>query len=180
MQGFRIIPNIFFPPSDKAIFTATYELPAGTSIERTMEVVETVDRFIDAELRAGAGEAAEGVTNWATFAGNGGPRFYLAHNPEPHNPQFAFSLLNATSRDVAISLQDRAQRLRDHAVPRGGDQHRGDAPLDAGEPHRRDEARQPQRLRPGDGRGGASAAGSWTPRWSGSRRPSAAATGSRR
>ena len=42
-----------------------------------MEVVETVDRFIDAELRAGAGEAAEGVTNWATFAGNGGPRFYL-------------------------------------------------------------------------------------------------------
>ena len=100
MQGFRIIPNIFFPPSDKAIFTATYELPAGTSIERTMEVVETVDRFIDAELRAGAGEAAEGVTNWATFAGNGGPRFYLAHNPEPHNPQFAFSLLNATSRDV--------------------------------------------------------------------------------
>ena len=97
MQGFRIIPNIFFPPSDKAIFTATYELPAGTSIERTMEVVETVDRFIDAELRAGAGE---GVTNWATFAGNGGPRFYLAHNPEPANPQFAFALLNATSRAV--------------------------------------------------------------------------------
>ena len=97
MQGFRIIPNIFFPPSDKAIFTATYELPAGTSIERTMEVVETVDRFIDAELRAGAGE---GVTNWATFVGNGGPRFYLAHNPEPANPQFAFALLNATSRAV--------------------------------------------------------------------------------
>ena len=100
MQGFRIIPNLFFPPSDKAIFTATYELPAGTSIERTMEVVETVDRFIGAELRAGAGEAAEGVTNWAAFVGNGGPRFYLAHNPEPPNPQFAFSLLNATSRAV--------------------------------------------------------------------------------
>ena len=98
MQGFRIIPNIFFPPSDKAIFTASYELPAGSSIERTMEVVEAVDRFIGTELRAGADEAAEGVTNWASFAGNGGPRFYLAHNPEPRNPQFAFSLLTRPVR----------------------------------------------------------------------------------
>ena len=40
MQGFRIIPNIFFPPSDRAIFTAAYELPAGTSMKRTLEVVE--------------------------------------------------------------------------------------------------------------------------------------------
>ena len=39
------------PPSDKPIFTATYELPAGTSIE----VVEAVDRFIAAGLHAGAG-----------------------------------------------------------------------------------------------------------------------------
>ena len=99
MQGFRIIPNIFFPPSDKAIFTATYELPAGTSIERTLEVVQAVDRFIAGELRA-AGERTEGITNWATFAGNGGPRFYLGHNPQPANPQFAFSLLNATGRAV--------------------------------------------------------------------------------
>ncbi len=100
MQGFRIIPTIFFPPSDKAIFTAEYELPAGTSIERALEVVEAVDRFIAAELRAGTGEASEGVTNWATYAGNGGPRFYLGHNPAPPNPQYAFSLLNATSRSA--------------------------------------------------------------------------------
>ena len=98
MQGLRIIPSIFFPPSDKAIFTAAYELPAGTSIERTLAVVEAVDRFIGTELRAG--EVSEGIINWATFAGNGGPRFYLAHNPQPPNPQYAFSLLNATSRGV--------------------------------------------------------------------------------
>ena len=102
MQGFRLVPSIFFPPSDKPIFTATYELPAGTSIERTIEVVEAVDRFIDAELRPGGEgpERAEGVTNWVTFVGNGGPRFYLGHNPQPANPQFAFSLLNATSAAV--------------------------------------------------------------------------------
>ena len=99
LQGLAAVPGIFFPPSDKATFTATYELPAGTSIERTLEVVEAVDRFIGAELRAGP-ERAAGVTNWATFVGNGGPRFYLAHNPEPPNPQFAFALLNTTSEAV--------------------------------------------------------------------------------
>ena len=97
--GLRFVPRIFFPPADKAIFTAAYELPAGTSIERTIEVVEAVDGFIASELRAGA-DAGEGVTKWATFVGNGGPRFYLGHSPQPANPQFAFSLLNATDRDV--------------------------------------------------------------------------------
>ena len=100
MGGLRLVPTLFFPPSDKPIFTATYELPAGTSIERTAEVVEAVDRFIAEELHAGPDGAGQGVTNWATFAGNGGPRFYLGHNPQPNNPQFAFSLLNATSRAV--------------------------------------------------------------------------------
>ena len=100
IQGFRALPNVFFPPSDRAVFTAEYELPSGASIERTLEVVEAVDGFIAAELSAG--EAPEGILNWATFVGNGGPRFYLGHNPQPPNPQYAFSLLNATSRSVVV------------------------------------------------------------------------------
>ena len=120
LQGFAYIPNIFFPPSDKAIFTVEYELPSGTSIERTEAVMAAVDQYIHDELRvdgppsagtAGAVFAAQvdeqaetgrvaGVTNWATFIGNGGPRFYLAHNPEPNNPNYAFSIVNATSRAV--------------------------------------------------------------------------------
>ena len=120
LQGFAYIPNIFFPDSDKAIFTVEYELPSGTSIERTETVVAAVDRLILDELRAspvqppsaagvvlafqadesvGAGRA-EGVTNWATFIGNGGPRFYLSHNPEPNSPNYAISIVNATSREV--------------------------------------------------------------------------------
>ena len=97
--GLGLVPNLFFPPSDKATFTATYELPAGTSIERTLEVVEGVDRFIGAELAVGAARA-EGVTNWATFVGNSGPRFYLSHSPEPPNPQFAFALVNTTGPEI--------------------------------------------------------------------------------
>ncbi len=97
LQGLSRLPNIFFPPSDQAVFTAEYELPSGTSIERTLEVIGAVDLFVGEELRNDAGE---GVSNWATFVGNGGPRFYLGHSPEPPNPQYAFGLYNATSRDI--------------------------------------------------------------------------------
>ena len=120
LQGFAYIPNIFFPPSDKAIFTVEYELPSGTSIERTEAAMAAVDQYIHDELRVegppsagavgavfaaqvdeqvGTGRVA-GVTNWATFIGDGGPRFYLAHNPEPSSPNYAFSIVNATSRAV--------------------------------------------------------------------------------
>lgn len=124
LQGFAFIPSIFFPPSDKAIFTAEYELPSGTAIERTEQVIADIDQFIRDELlaepdplvgaRATQGAGAEtaqggpasaaglssGITNWATFIGNGGPRFYLAHSPEPNSPNYAVSIVNATSRDV--------------------------------------------------------------------------------
>ena len=99
LQGFAFIPNIFFPPSDKAIFTAEYELPSGTSIERTEAVIAAVDRFIADELAVDASRVA-GVTNWATFIGNGGPRFYLSHSPKPASPNYALSIVNATSRAV--------------------------------------------------------------------------------
>ena len=115
MQGFRSVPRIFFPPSDQAIFTAEFRLPAGTSVERTTAVAEAIDRFVGSELRAdgarspaGAGLAraadagtnagrAEGVTNWITFVGNSGPRFHVGQAQESSSAEYAFAILNATS-----------------------------------------------------------------------------------
>ena len=104
LQGSRHVPRAFFPPSDKAVFTAEYVLPPGTSIERTIEVMESVDRFIAAELAAGGAgapdDAGAGVTNWVTFIGDRGPRFYASHRPGPPEPRRALSILNASDRDL--------------------------------------------------------------------------------
>ncbi len=128
MLGFRLVPRAFFPPSDQAIFTAEYRLPAGTSAERTTAVVEAIDRFVAAELQAagarppaGAGVApaddagpdparAEGVTNWVTFVGHGGPRFHVGQTQEPSSAAYAFAILNTTSH-AAID-DDLIPRLR--------------------------------------------------------------------
>jgi multidrug efflux pump subunit AcrB len=99
MQGFRFIPNIFFPPNDKAIFTAELELPIGAPIERTESMVKDIEQFMQDELVANA-DRPGGIINWATFIGAGAPRFVLTYNPEPAKPEYAIMLINTTGRDV--------------------------------------------------------------------------------
>jgi len=67
MQGFRFIPNIFFPPNDKAIFTASLTLPPGTPIELTAASVSQLEAFMGEELVADP-QRPEGIVNWATLA----------------------------------------------------------------------------------------------------------------
>jgi len=103
MQGFRFIPNIFFPPNEKAIYTAEFELPVGTPIERTKEVVDNVEAFMRQELLAGSNRK-EGIVNWSTYVGQGAPRFVLTYNPEPSKPEYAVMIVNATSSEVIDTL----------------------------------------------------------------------------
>ncbi len=96
MQGFRLIPSIFFPPNDKAILKAEFELPMGTPIENTEALVKRIEAFMQAELAA-TRERPEGIVDWATFIGQGAPRFVLNFNPEQAKPEYAVMIVNATS-----------------------------------------------------------------------------------
>ncbi len=109
------LPVIFFPPSDKAILQVEIALPPGTPIERTAEVVEDIEGFIaenlmaERSVRYGWTEDYEfireetvsgtGLINWATYVGDGGPRFYLSYNQQIARSEFAFMLLNTVSQD---------------------------------------------------------------------------------
>ena len=100
MQGFAHIPNIFFPPSDKAMFTVEIEGPTGTAVERTNEIVASVDNFIQTEL-------SEGVTDWSAYVGRGAPRFTLSYGPEQTRPEYAYMILNTASTEVIPELRRR-------------------------------------------------------------------------
>ena len=103
MAGFGLVPQIFFPPNDRPTFTAELELPAGTPIARTREVVGRVDAFIG-EMLAVSESRPEGVTSWASFVGEGAPRFLLQYYPALRTPEYAHLLVNATSRDTVDDL----------------------------------------------------------------------------
>ncbi len=98
-----VIPKSFFPPGDSPQFTVELELPNGSSIERTSDTVTRIDSFIASELAAGPSRK-EGVTTWADFIGNGGPRFNLRYSPEPMKTEYAFLIVNTTSRKVVDTL----------------------------------------------------------------------------
>ena len=107
MYGLGRVPNIFFPPNDKEIMTAELVLPVGRPIERSEAVVQEVDAYIRDELAVGPGRP-EGVTSWASFMGQGAPRFMLPYNPEPEKSEYSYLVIGATSQEV----------IRDELIPK--------------------------------------------------------------
>lgn len=73
-------------------------------------MVERFDAFIGDQLTAGAGRD-EGVTNWASFIGQGAPRYVLPYAPEQPNPAYAYLLVNTTSRPVVDEIMPRVERF---------------------------------------------------------------------
>ena len=96
LTGLGYVPNIFIPPSEDPVFTGKFEMPLGTSIETSQQVMSDFDDFIREEFFAPA-DGEQKVTNWLTFIGDGGPRFVLGLDPPKTNP--ANSMLVANTVD---------------------------------------------------------------------------------
>ena len=108
MQGFGLVPKIFFPAKDYPTFTAEFEFPIGVPIERTEAFVKKIDGFIEGELKAG-GKRTEGIRNWAAFIGQGPPKFMLPFNPKAPSPEYAMLLINTTSYEIVNELMPRLE-----------------------------------------------------------------------
>lgn len=114
MQLFPLIPAIFFPPNERASLTAELELPTGTPLAQTEQVVVEVERFIAETLRKTPEEielGEDGVTNWATFIGEGAPRFFLSYAPEFASPEYAILVINTSSRDAVDVVVERLREF---------------------------------------------------------------------
>ena len=103
IQGLGLVPNIFFPPNDKAILTAELSLPVGSPVARTEAVVDELEAYMHNELSVVGDGREEGIVNWASFIGEGAPRFVLTFNPEPPKPEYAILIVNATSQEAILN-----------------------------------------------------------------------------
>jgi multidrug efflux pump subunit AcrB len=111
MQGFALIPSIFFPLNDKAIYTAELEFPIGTPIEKTEKMVDAVEKYMADSLVADADNGKEGIINWSGYIGEGAPRFVLNYNPQPARPEYAVLLVNTTSWDVVPEMIEKTEEF---------------------------------------------------------------------
>ncbi|MDP1834901.1 MAG: efflux RND transporter permease subunit [Chlamydiales bacterium] len=93
---FHFVPKAFFPFTDRAMFTAELDLPVGTRIERTEEVVKGIEGFL-AKNKVSADSQKPGVTKWIAFIGGVAPRYILNFNPKPILPESAFLMIATPS-----------------------------------------------------------------------------------
>ncbi len=98
IAGLGFVRQEFIAPSEDPVFSAKLELPLGTSIETSQQVIAEVDTFIHENYyQPASGEPR--VRNWLTFIGEGGPRFQLSLNPPNPNPANTFLIANTFSDD---------------------------------------------------------------------------------
>ncbi|MCP5049370.1 MAG: efflux RND transporter permease subunit [bacterium] len=95
----RFIPMNFMPKSDRAIVSANIELPLGTRIERTEEVVNDIETFIKENL-ATAADREKGIVNWSSYVGEGAPKYDLGYTAPEASPNAAHILMNTTGDDI--------------------------------------------------------------------------------
>ena len=93
---FGKIPFIFFPDSDRNLITLDLNLPLGTKIERTEQVVENIENYIRQELLTHENRN-QGITDWSSFIGEGPSSYDQGYQPGQANSGYAHLLLNTSS-----------------------------------------------------------------------------------
>jgi len=106
--GMSFVPFIFMPDSERAVVSANIELPLGTTIERTDEVIKEIEEYIKDSLLINENRE-KGVVTWSTYIGEGAPKYDLGYMPPEAVPNAAHILMNITSGDdnqLVIDLLD--------------------------------------------------------------------------
>ncbi len=100
--GFSFIPHFFFSPSTQPQFLVDYWRPQGTHIEQTAEDIQQIQNFIAQQ---------EGVTNYASFVGEGALRFILPYDYTPRNSSYGQVLVTVDDYEKIANL---IPKIRDY------------------------------------------------------------------
>jgi multidrug efflux pump subunit AcrB len=103
-----IVGVSFFPEWDRDQFTIDVRLPEGAGVEKTEEIVREVEKRLAVE---------PDISNWATYIGEGGPRFQIAVMPEFNMPNYARFIVNTKDKNKTRVLVERMRNeLRETIV----------------------------------------------------------------
>lgn len=105
---FNFIDNSFFPPSTRAQFMVDLWMPEGTHIRQTEQTIGEIDEHI---------RSLDGVTDTATFIGQGGMRFLLTYSPEQPNGAYAQLLVGVEDYRLIDEMRPQLQSWLDANYP---------------------------------------------------------------
>ena len=101
----------FFGPSDRNQFLVYLDLPAGSRIEATDQVVRDLTAWL------GDGGTNPEVTSNIAYVGTGGPRFFLSLSPVDPDPHRGFLIVNTENDQQVPGLVRRTQAFLNDSFP---------------------------------------------------------------
>lgn len=87
---FKLVPQQFFPPSNRAEILVDLKLEEGASLAATEKAVKKVEVFLSKQ---------KGIDNYVAYVGTGSPRFYLPLDQQLPQASFAQFVVLASSLD---------------------------------------------------------------------------------
>lgn len=103
---FKLVPQQFFPPSNRAEILVDLKLEEGASLKATEAAVKKVEAFLSKQ---------ESIDNYVAYVGMGSPRFYLPLDQQLPQTSFAQFVVLASSledrNEIRKSLSDQIRVL---------------------------------------------------------------------
>lgn len=103
---FKLVPQQFFPPSNRAEILVDLKLEEGASLTATEQAIHKVEQFLSKQ---------KGIDNYVAYVGTGSPRFYLPLDQQLPQASFAQFVVLASSLDdrdeIRRSLETQIKQL---------------------------------------------------------------------
>lgn len=114
--GFTKVAFVFFPDSDRNMITVDINLPLGTKIERTTDIVIGIERFISDSLMVND-QRSIGISDWSSYIGEGPESYDLGYSPDEANSSYAHMLVNTSSAKFNNEMINRLDAYCFNAFP---------------------------------------------------------------
>jgi len=88
LAGFTLVPQQFFPSSDRPELLVDVRLPEGASFEATLRQAQRIEKALQGRPE---------IDHLVNFVGSGAPRFYLPLDQQLQTPNFAQFVITAKS-----------------------------------------------------------------------------------
>lgn len=96
IYGFGYLDFLFFPDSDRNMVTIDINLPLGTKVERTTEIVKDLEQFMADSLQVNK-KRHSGIVSWSSYIGQGPESYDLGYSQDEANSSYAHILVNTSS-----------------------------------------------------------------------------------
>ncbi|MCH2070909.1 efflux RND transporter permease subunit [Acinetobacter pittii] len=107
---FKMVPQQFFPPSNRAEILVDLKLEEGASLTATEQAVKKVEKFLSKQ---------KGIDNYVAYVGTGSPRFYLPLDQQLPQASFAQFVVLASSLDDRDDIRRSLETQIKQLLPQG-------------------------------------------------------------